>query len=45
MDALHAAQAAAPLGRELERLVGALAAAAAEQRAWQSERQALQARA
>ena len=41
----HAAQAAAPLGRELERLVGSLAAAAAEQRAWRSERQALQARA
>ena len=45
MEVPHAAQAAAPLGRELERLVGALAAAATEQRAWQSERLALQARA
>lgn len=44
-DVPHTAQAAAPLGRELERLVSVLAAAAAEQRAWRSERQALQARA
>ncbi|KAK9819172.1 hypothetical protein WJX81_002713 [Elliptochloris bilobata] len=43
-ELVHAVgQATALLGRDSERLVGGLAAAAAEQRAWRSERQALQA--